>query len=102
MIKIEEQMYHLRFQGMMKRWESLKGTQQIEGLSLTEGLELLLQSEYENCYNRKRERLIKQANFRNQASLHEVSYLPERNLDRSTIAMLADGSYMPIKESLFR
>ena len=94
MMKLEEQMYQLRLQGMMKRWESLKETKQIQGLSLQEGLELLLQSEYENRYNRKRERLIKQGSFRYQAVINEISYLPERNLDKSTIGMLTDGEYI--------
>lgn len=93
-MKLEEQMYELRLQGMMKRWESLKETKQIQALSLQDGLELLLQAESETRSNRKQERLTKSANFRYQASLHEISYLPERNLDRTTIGMLSDGQYI--------
>ncbi len=93
-MKLEEQMNDLRLQGMMKRWESLKEAKQLQGLSLKDGLELLLQAEWESRYNRKRERLTKRANFRYQASLNEISFLPERNLDKTTIAMLADGSYV--------
>lgn len=93
-MKLEEQMYHLRLQGMMKRWEGLKEAKQLQGLSLKDGLELLLQAEWESRYNRKRERLTKQAGFRYQASLNELSYLPERNLDKTIIGMLSDGAYI--------
>lgn len=94
MMKLEEQMYHLRLQGMVKRWEGLKEAKQLQGLSLKDGLELLLQAEWESRYNRKRERLTKQAGFRYQASLNELSYLPERNLDKTIIGMLSDGAYI--------
>lgn len=93
-MKLEEQMNDLHLQGMMKRWESLKETKQLQGISLKDGLELLLQAEWESRYNRKRERLTKQANFRYQAGLSELSYLPERNLDKTTIGMLTDGEYI--------
>lgn len=94
MIKLEQQMNELRLQGMMKRWESLKETKQLQGVSLQDGLELLLQAEWESRYHRKKERLTKQANFRYQASLNELTYLPERNLDKNIISLLTDGSYI--------
>jgi DNA replication protein DnaC len=93
-MKLEQQLHDLRLQGMMKRWESLKESKQLQGLSLLEGFGLLLQAESELRYNRKKERLIKQASFRYQASLNEVAYLPERELDKTTIGMLSDGSYI--------
>src|SRR5690606_7166790 len=37
---------------------------------------------------------IKQGSFRYQAVINEISYLPERNLDKSTIGMLTDGEYI--------
>lgn len=93
-MKIESQMNDLRLPGMMRRWESLKETKQVHGLSLLEGLELLLQAEAEHRDNRKRDRLTQQANFRYQAVISEISYLPGRNLDKSTIGLLSDSSYI--------
>ena len=92
-MKIESQMNDLRLPGMMRRWESLKETKQVHGLSLLEGLELLLQAEAEDRNNRKRDRLTQQANFRYQAVISEISYLPGRNLDKTTIGLLSDSSY---------
>ena len=93
-MKIESQMNDLRLPGMMRRWESLKETKQVHGLSLLEGLELLLQAEAEHRDNRKRDRLTQQANFRYQAIISEISYLPGRNLDKTTIALLSDSGYI--------
>jgi DNA replication protein DnaC len=93
-MKIESHMNDLRLPGMMRRWESLKETKQVHGLSLLEGLELLLQAEAEDRNNRKRDRLTQQANFRYQAIISEISYLPGRNLDKTTISLLSDSSYI--------
>lgn len=56
-MKLEQQLHDLRLQGMMKRWESLKESKQLQGLSLLEGFGLLLQAESELRYNRKKEKV---------------------------------------------
>lgn len=50
-MKLEEQTNELRLQSMMKRWESLKETKQLQGISLKDGLGLLLQAEWESRSN---------------------------------------------------
>ncbi len=99
-MKIEEHLNNLNLYGMHRRWESLKENHDLMGLSLQEGLELLLQAEAELRADRKRERLIKGANFRYQASVNEISFLPGRNLDRTTIATLADCSFIDKGETI--
>jgi DNA replication protein DnaC len=94
MMKIETQLNDLRLPGMIRRWNSLKETKQLNGLTLQDGLELLLQAEQEYRVNRKRDRLTKQANFRYHAIINELAYTPERNLDKGTIALLSDCSYV--------
>ena len=93
-MKIESQLNDLRLPGMIRRWNSLKEAKQLNGLTLQDGLELLLQAEQEYRVNRKRDRLTQQANFRYQAILNELAYTPERNLDKGTIALLSDNSYI--------
>lgn len=99
-MKIESHLNELHLYGMQQRWQSLKESKDLLGLSLQEGLELLLQAEAELRINRKRERLIKGANFRYQASVNEISYLPQRNLDKTTIAALSDCSFIDKGETL--
>lgn len=93
-MKAEQQMYELRLMGMMGRYKSLQETNQIHGLSLQEGLELLFLAESEYRNHRRTDRLIQMAKFRYQASISEINYLPSRNLDRTTVVALSDNSYI--------
>lgn len=93
-MKAEQQMYELRLMGMMGRYNSLKETNQIHGLSLQEGLELLFLAETDYRNHRRTDRLIQMARFRYQASISEINYLPSRNLDRTTVASLTDNEYI--------
>ena len=93
-MKAEQQMYELRLMGMMGRYKSLNETNQIQGLSLQEGLEVLFLAEKEYRNHRRTDRLIQMARFRYQASLSEINYLPNRNLDRTTVASLTDNEYI--------
>jgi hypothetical protein len=63
-MKIEEQMSHLRLAGMKNLYQSLLQTRQTLNLSLSEGLELLLQAETENRNHKRTERLTSKAKFR--------------------------------------
>lgn len=93
-MKIEQQMYELRLMGMMSRYKALIETRQLHGLSLFEGLELLLESESEYRILRRTDRLIQMAKFRYSASISEINYLPTRQIDKNVIAQLTDGQYI--------
>ena len=66
MTQIESQMTQLRLQGMAQSWKIMLETRRTHELSLTEGLELLLQAEEEQRTNRRFSRLLKNAHFRYQ------------------------------------
>lgn len=99
-MKVQEQMGQLRLAGMKHRYTSLLETRQLQNLSLTEGLELLLQAETENRETRRTERLTAKARFRYQASLSEINYAQSRNLDKNLMAALSDGSFIPQGQSI--
>jgi DNA replication protein DnaC len=99
-MKIEEQMSQLRLAGMRHRFNSLSQTQQLNNLSLSEGLELLLQAELENRTNKRTERLTRKARFRYKSSLNEISYLDSRALDKNIIATLSDCSFIDKGQSI--
>lgn len=87
-------MNDLRLAGMLDSWQSILQTRSHQELSLVEGLQQLLQAEWLERGRRRVQRLTKNAGFRYQASLEELSYSPSRGLDRNTIALLADGNYI--------
>ncbi|WP_255702920.1 ATP-binding protein [Antarcticibacterium sp. 1MA-6-2] len=63
-------------------------------------LALLTDHEWEDRQNRKIDRLFKQANFRQKASLAEVNYASNRNLDRNMFVGLGSLDFIAKKENL--
>lgn len=87
-------MQSLRLHGMYRSWQSLVETKQHHELSLSEGLQLLLQTEEEEREQRRFERLRKNARFRYQASIEELQIDASRGLDKGVITELATGKYI--------
>jgi DNA replication protein DnaC len=100
MNQIETQMSSLRLQGMLKSWASLHETRKLHELSLTEGMELLLQAEQEERTNRRFKRLDRQAGFRYKASMEELQLQDGRGIDRSLMASLASCDFIVKGESI--
>ena len=69
-------------------------------LSLSEGLEILLQAEQEDRDNRRFERLKKSAKFRYSATIEELRFEASRGIGRSQITELAMGTYLSKGESI--
>lgn len=89
-----EHMKTLRLHGMSQMWQSLTETRRHLELDLQEGLKLLLQAEEEKRQTRRLERLQKSAGFRYQASLEEIDFSGDRQLDKSTILTLGNGQFI--------
>lgn len=100
MNQIETQMTRLKLHGMAKAWIALKEARKNQSLSLTEGLELLLQSEELEKDNRRFKRLEHTAQFRYKASLEELKLDRTRGLDDLLLASLATGDYLTKGESV--
>ncbi|NJK94000.1 MAG: ATP-binding protein [Bacteroidales bacterium] len=100
MTQIETQLNHLRLHGMGRSWQALLETRRHHELTLSEGLELLLQAEEQERKNKRFDRLNKNARFRYQASVEELQYESSRGLDKSLISTLATGDYLSKGETV--
>jgi len=100
MMQIESQLNHLRLHGMSRTWQALVETRRHHELSLSEGMELLLQAEEQERGNKRFERLQKRARFRYQASFEELQFDASRGLDKALISTLATGDYLSKGESV--
>ena len=100
MIQIESQLSHLRLHGMSRSWKALTETRRQHELTLSEGLELLLQAEEQERTNSRFERLRKNARFRYQASVEELNLDASRGMDKGLITALATGEYLSKGESV--
>jgi len=72
----------------------------LEAMTCDEYLALLTDHQWEDRENRKIERLLKQAGFRQNANLADISYSPDRNLDRNMFARLGTLDFISKKEGL--
>lgn len=99
-MQIESQLNRLRLHGMSRTWQALQETRRQHELSLSEGLELLLQAEEDERGNRRFERLHRNARFRYQASIEELTMDASRGIDKSLITTLATGEYIAKGESV--
>ena len=100
MVQLETQFKELRLQGMGQCWQSLVETRKHHEISLSEGIELLLQAETQQRINNRFERLRKNAKFRYQASIEEIQFSEGRGLDKSYILELATNEYINKGESI--
>jgi len=100
MTQITSQFNELRLRGMKRSWETLVETRQHNDLSLSEGLQMLLQAEKLDREQRRFDRLRKNAKFRYQASIEELRKDSSRGIDQTLINALATGKYLDNGESI--
>lgn len=94
MNNIETHLSTLRLHGMKNIWQAMLETRRHHELSFAEGLELLLDAEVIERGNRKTDRMLKNAQFRYQASIEQIRFDPPRGLDKALITTLATGEYI--------
>lgn len=94
MNNIETTMRNLRLHGMERNWKAMTETRRSHELTLSEGLELLLQAEADDRDERRYERLKQNAGFRYPASIEELNMESSRGIDRGLITNLATGEYL--------
>lgn len=100
MTLITSQFNELRLQGMSRSWKTLMETRQHQELSLSEGLEILLQAEKLDREQRRFDRLRKNAKFRYQASIEELRKDSSRGIDQTLMNALTTGGYLEKGESI--
>jgi len=95
MQNINHQLTQLKLTGMRDALEQ----QQLQAntyaeLSFTERFQLLLANELTQREQRRIERLIKQAKFRQKAALADIQYKASRNLDKAQIRTLSQSDWL--------
>jgi DNA replication protein DnaC len=95
-----EKMSQMRLSGMKSQYELILSTRQSSELTNDEFLSILIESEYEDRINRRTKRYIKAAKFRYQASIAEIDFHSQRNLDKTKIIRLASCDFIKKGESL--
>lgn len=93
-------MSQLKLYGMYQTMDMLLNTKGIDKLSNDEFINMLVQAEWEDRENRKITRHIKAARFRQQATIEQVDFTAQRNLDKNRFLRYADCSFIQKKENI--
>ena len=95
------QLRHLKLGGMARALQTQQeqvGT--YEGLPFMERLSLLIEQENLSREHNKHARLIRQARFKLSATVQDIDYQHSRNLNRSQVARLAQGDWIPSRRNV--
>lgn len=80
-----EKLRSMRLGAMARLHQDYVEQNRFEGITCDEYLALLTDHQWEERENGKIERLLKLAAFRQDASMADIRYAPERNLDRNSL-----------------
>ena len=96
-----DKMSQMRLQGMYYAFKTSLEALHKESMTIDQFVSWLVLSEWDDRRNRAIQRLIRQANFRQKASVEELDFSVERGLDRNQIQRLAELSFIGQHKDLF-
>lgn len=94
MDEIANELKGLRMPGMAACRLALQETRKADGLTLKDGLQLLLQAERDTRKENRNARLIKEARFRYQASIEDTTFDATRGVDKGKILSMPTCEYI--------
>jgi DNA replication protein DnaC len=95
-----EKMQEMRLHGMLRAFKELNSNGTGDSLTPDEMLAHLIDAEEDYRYNRKLERLMKNACFRYQASISEVDFSPVRKINKNNFMRLSQCGWIEKGESI--
>lgn len=96
MQKLEE----MRFTGFVRAYREMTETSVSREFTTDEVIAHLVQAEWDDRYNRRLQRLIKNARFRYQASFEEINFSAKRNLDKNQLLRLSSCDWITKNQNL--
>lgn len=97
---ILNKMAKMKLFGMLGSFKTIIETGKNHSLTNDEFVSMLIQSEWEDRENRKISRYLKAARFRYQASIEEIDFSAQRDLDKNKILRFSDCSFIQRKENI--
>jgi DNA replication protein DnaC len=95
-----EKMKQLKFYGMLRAFRTTIEAGQMNRYTPDEMAAFLIESEWDDRYNRKIDRGIKNAKFRYKAGLEEIIYNEKRNLEKNDVHRFADCTFIENKKNI--
>lgn len=95
-----EKMQQMKLHGMLRAFKSTMETTIKKNFTADELLAHLIDAEWDDRYNRKMNRLIKVAKFRYQASIEQIDFQLNRNLDKNMVLRFSDCGWIEEKQDV--
>jgi DNA replication protein DnaC len=95
-----EKMHRMKLYGMSTAFKSTMETGMSAKFTADEMVAHLVDTEWDDRYNRKMKRLIKHARFRYQSSIEQIDFQLSRNLDKNTILRFSECDWVEKKRDI--
>jgi DNA replication protein DnaC len=96
-----EKMKTMKLHGMVRAFCTSLESGNAEKWTADELLSLLIDSEWDERYNRKLNRNVKNARFRYRAAVEQINFDTPRDLNKNFVLRLADCDFISKKENVF-
>ena len=96
-----KKMKQMKLHGMARAFRTSLESGKTEKHTADELLSILIDSEWDDRYNRKLERSIKGARFRYKAAIEQVSFDTARQVEKNQVLRIADCDFINRKENVF-
>jgi DNA replication protein DnaC len=88
----------MKFYGMARAFQTCLESGKMNDLTADEMVAHLIDEEWDDRYNRKLERSMKNARFRYKASVEQMDFDTSRNMDKNQVMRLAECAFIDKKE----
>src|SRR5665213_3362450 len=95
-----EKMRKMNLHGMFRTFKTSLESGKTEKTTSDEMIFNLVESEWDDRHNRSIERQIKNARFRYKASIEEINFNADRNIDRNQVMRLGECSFIGKHENI--
>jgi DNA replication protein DnaC len=97
---IIEKMRAMKLYGMVRSFRTTLEAGNTEQYTADELLGMLVESEWDDRYNRKLDRSVQRAHFRYKASVEQISFTSDRQINKNQVLRLADCDFIAKKENV--
>ncbi len=95
-----EKMRTMKLYGMVRSFRTTLEGANTEQYTPDELIGMLVESEWDDRYNRKLDRSVQNAHFRYKASVEQISYTSDRHINKNQVLRLADCDFIAKKENV--
>jgi DNA replication protein DnaC len=90
----------MRLHGFAQAYREITDNTLEKNFSLDELIAHLIQAEYQDRYNKKLKRLVRQARFKQQACLEQINFHQPRGMDKTMLLRLQQGDWIKKSKDL--